>query len=426
MMDLSAIEPLFALKAFLLLRLLQHGIETWLSKTNMAWWSDSSRQKSAATELGISDADMTKTAAYSSARHLVGRIQALVGIVATILFLGSGGLGWVESRAAEITRYFNGGAIAQGLIFIGGLIFMTQLLNLPFAIYSTFVVEEKFGYNKQTVRGFMIDLIKGTILGVIFGALILSLILWIMETTGTLWWLYAWGAITVFSLMTAWIYPTLLAPLFNKFTPLEDGDLKNEILKLAEKTGFKADGLFLMDASKRSGHGNAYFTGVFGKKRIVLFDTLINSMSTSEVVAVLAHELGHFKLNHVRTGILRGLVMSLITFAGIGAMLHHENFYAAFSLSGVTNYGGLVVFSLWFGLLEFYLQPLQTWFSRRNEFAADNFAKATLGTGKTLAEALKKLREKSSVMPIAHPLFSAIYYSHPPMLERIKALLTQT
>jgi STE24 endopeptidase len=426
MIDFSAIEPQNALLVFLSLRLIQHAIESWLSITNKKWWSDSAHQTSAASDLGISVDDMKKASDYSTDRFYVSRVQALVGIVVSIVFLGSGGLGWIEKQATALNLSINGGSITKGLLFMGSLMLLTQLLGIPFAIYSTFVVEEKFGYNKQTMKGFITDLVKGTLLGIILGGLVLSLVLWIMETTGSLWWLYAWGAITLFSLLTAWIYPTLLAPLFNKFTPLEDGELKQEILKLASKTGFDAGSLYLMDASKRSGHGNAYFTGIFGKKRIVLFDTLVNSMSTHEVVAVLAHELGHFKLHHVRTGMLRGLITSLLIFAGIGAMMPHENFYSAFRLSGISHYGGLVVFSLWFGLLEFYLQPMQTWFSRRNEFAADEFAKKTLGTGVTLAEALKKLREKSSVMPIAHPLFSAMYYSHPPMLERINALLTQT
>ena len=426
MFELSTLDPLVALRAFLILRLVQHGIETWLSKSNKAWWSDEARQKEAATSLGITDSDMTKTAAYSTDRYYLGRVQALIGIIATIVFLGSGGLGWVEQQAMSLNTLVHGGMIAQGLFFIGMLTLFSQLLSLPFTLYSTFVIEEKFGYNKQTLKSFAVDLIKGTTLGVIFGSVILSIILWIMDSAESLWWLYAWGALSIFSLLTAWIYPTLLAPIFNKFTPLEDGELKREILTLAEKVGFKTDGLFVMDASKRSGHGNAYFTGLFGKKRIVLFDTLINSMNSNEVVAVLAHELGHFKLHHVRTGMIRGLFLSLAVFAGIGAMLPHQSFYTAFGLSGVTNYGGLVVFSLWFGLLEFYIQPLQTWFSRRNEFAADNFAKETLGTGATLAAALKKLREKSNVMPIANPYFSAMYYSHPPMLERIRTLLTQT
>lgn len=422
MSNLSSLNPATILQVFLGLRVIQHIVETWLAKKNKDWWSDKARQENAARSLGISPTEMEKTFQYSEAKFGLSRAHALVSILLSTAFFGLGGLGLVEKIAANLTTVASGGAITEGLIFIGLLTLVSQLVSLPFSIYATFVIEQKFGYNKQTPSGFISDLIKGTILGILLGSAILSIVLWIMESMGQLWWLYAWAALSVFSLFTAWIYPTLLAPLFNKFTPLADGELKDQINELAKKIGFRTDGLFVMDASKRSGHGNAYFTGVFGKKRIVLFDTLLNSMNNQEVVAVLAHELGHFKLHHVRTGMIRGLIISLLIFAGIGAMLPNGNFYEAFALSKVTNYAGLVIFSLWFGLIEFYLQPIQTWFSRKNEFAADQFAKSTLGTGTTLADALKKLREKSSVMPIAHPLFSAMYYSHPPMLERIAAL----
>jgi STE24 endopeptidase len=419
---LATTDALTILRVFLILRLLQHALETWLTKANRRWWSDPSRQKEAAQKLGINDEDMQRTVAYATDKYFFGRVHALVSIVAMILFLGSGGLGWCESLAGKINSWLGAGSIVQGLIFFGLLMLLTQLLSLPFSIYGTFVLEEKHGFNKQTAKGFISDLVKGLFLGVLLGSILMTAILWIMESTGQFWWLYAWATVTVFSLITAWIYPSLLAPLFNKFTPLSEGDLKTAIISLAKKVGFRSDGIFIMDASKRSGHGNAYFTGVFGKKRIVLFDTLIQSMSTQEVVAVLAHELGHFKLHHVRQGIIRGFAISLVIFAGLGALLPNPVFYQAFGLAGVSNYGGLVVFSLWFGILEFFLQPIQTWLSRRNEFAADQFAKQHIGTGSTLASALKKLREKSRVMPISHPLYSSIYYSHPPMLERINKL----
>lgn len=419
---LSSIQPITALRVFLLLRLIQHVAETWLARSNRAWWGDPKRQDEAARILGITASDMQKTVAYSSDRYNLSRFSSMVGIIATILFIGYGGLGWAEDLARSANQTLQGGQISEGLLFIGLLLLLSQLLSLPFAFYSTFVIEERYGYNKQTFRSFTVDLLKALLLGLVFGAMILSVILWIMQSMGPSWWLYAWAALSIFSLLTAWIYPSLLAPIFNKFTPLEEGELKREILDLAKGVGFRTDGLFIMDASKRSGHANAYFTGVFGKKRIVLFDTLVNSMNPKEVVAVLAHELGHFKLHHVRTGMIRGLTLSLIIFACIGALLSSKNFYLAFGLQDVSNHGGLVVFSLWFGLIEFYLQPLQTWFSRRNEFAADTFAKTTLGSSANLVSALKKLREKSSIMPIAHPLYSAMYYSHPPMLERIKTL----
>lgn len=422
MSNLSSIQPSLILQVFLILRIFQYAIEAWLSRKNKDWWSDKQRQEQAARSLGISPSEMEKTYKYSDAKFSLSQVHGLFGIVVSSVFFGFGGLGVTEAATLKINGAIQGGVISEGLIFIGMLMLMSQLISLPFSVYATFVIEQKFGYNKQTPLGFTSDLIKGTLLAVILGSAIMSIVLWIMGAMGDFWWFYAWAALSIFSLFTAWIYPSLLAPIFNKFTPLADGELKDQINELAQKIGFRTDGLFVMDASKRSGHGNAYFTGVFGKKRIVLFDTLLNSMSNQEVVAVLAHELGHFKLHHVRTGMIRGLILSLLIFAGIGAMLPNANFYEAFALIKVSNYAGLVIFSLWFGLIEFYLQPVQTWFSRRNEFAADQFAKSTLGTGKTLADALKKLREKSSVMPIAHPLFSAMYYSHPPMLERIAAL----
>ena len=337
MSNLSEINPSLILQVFLVLRIVQYAVETWLSRKNRDWWADKIRQDEAAKALGISNADMEKTAQYSEAKYGLSRAYAVTTIVISTAFFALGGLGVTEKVSLDLTGLVNGGIITEGLIFIGLLTLMSQLVSLPFSLYGTFVIEERFGYNKQTVKGFISDLIKGTILAVILGSGILSLVLWIMGAMGSLWWLYAWAALSMFSLITAWIYPTLLAPIFNKFTPLADGELKDQINALAQKIGFRTDGLFVMDASKRSGHGNAYFTGVFGKKRIVLFDTLISSMSNNEVVAVLAHELGHFKLHHVRTGMLRGLILSLLIFAGIGALLPNQNFYQAFELSKITD-----------------------------------------------------------------------------------------
>jgi STE24 endopeptidase len=227
---------------------------------------------------------------------------------------------------------------------------------------------------------------------------------------------------SAFSILTAWLYPTLLAPLFNKFSPVQDQDLLKRIEALASKVGFRTAGISVMDASKRSSHGNAYFTGVFGKKSIVLFDTLVSAMAAPEVVAVLAHELGHFKLHHVRWGLVRGILMTGVVFFILSRCLPMGEFYRAFGLNGVSNYAALIVFSLWFGLLDFVLQPLSNTISRRNEFAADRFAKEHTGGASELGSALLKLRETSSGMPISHPAFSAVYHSHPPLLERLVAL----
>jgi STE24 endopeptidase len=242
-----------------------------------------------------------------------------------------------------------------------------------------------------------------------------------MEKAGPAWWLYGWLAVSGFSVLTAWIYPTLLAPLFNRFSPLPEGELKDAIRALAERTGFRASGLFVMDASRRTTHGNAYFTGLFRDKRIVLFDTLLEALGTREIVAVLAHELGHFKLHHVRTRLLLGVLSTGILFYALGLCLPLTAFYTAFSLQP-SSYGALVVFGLWFGPLEFLLQPLENAISRRHEFAADAFAVARGVAASDLGEALLKLREKSRLLPLSHPLFSRVYHSHPPLLERLEAL----
>ena len=243
-----------------------------------------------------------------------------------------------------------------------------------------------------------------------------------MNSMGSTWFIYAWLTIFTFSLLTAWLYPSLLAPLFNKFSPLEEGDLKDGIFTLAEKINFKTDGISIMDASTRSSHGNAYFTGVFGKKKIVLFDTLVKSMTANEVVAVLAHELGHFKLHHIRWALIRSFFMTGIIFYLISLTLPLDDLYSAFGFAGKSNYAALVIFSLCFGPISFLFQPIGTYLSRRNEFAADAFALENLENKNLLGDALLKLRENSQVMPITHPLFSAVYYSHPPLLERLSKM----
>jgi STE24 endopeptidase len=295
------------------------------------------------------------------------------------------------------------------------------LFSLPFSLYSTFVIEEKHGFNRQTVRGFFLDQLKGLALGAALGTPILAAILAIMEKGGPSWWLWAWAAASAFSLFTAWIYPTLLAPLFIKYTPLPAGELRDGIVALAARIGFRTGGVFVMDASRRSAHGNAYFTGLFRQKRIVLFDTLLEAMGAREVVAVLAHELGHFKLHHVRWALVRGLLTTGLLFFLLGRCLPLTAFYAAFGLER-TSYGALAVFGTWFSLVSFVLQPIGSALSRRHEFAADAFAIASGAAPTDLAEALLKLREKNRVLPISHPLYSRVYHSHPPLLERLAAM----
>jgi STE24 endopeptidase len=413
------VAPLLVL--FVVLRLLQQAAESALGAANRRYAIDPARLATAGRALAIDDEELARAVAYSGDRYRFGRLYAWSEVGVGLAFIALGGLGLVEGGAQALAGDLGGGVTLTGLAFFGIASALSGLFDLPFDVYRTFVIEERHGFNRQTPRGFVLDRIKGLALGVALGAPILGAILWIMERMGPTWWLWAWAVVTGFSIFAAWIYPALLAPLFNKFTPLPEGDLRDAILELARRVGFRAGGLFVMDASRRTAHGNAYFTGLFGQKRIVLFDTLLEAMGHRQVVAVLAHELGHYKLHHVRWAIVRSVGTSGLLFYALSLCLPLTPFYTAFFLEK-TSYGALLVFSLWFGLVSFLLQPLSNALSRRHEFAADAFALRNGATAAELGEALRKLREKSRMLPLSHPLYSRVYHSHPPLLERLRAM----
>lgn len=420
--EFMQLSPSQLLLIFLALRLIQHMLERGLAYANRSYYLDRSRQAAAQQALGIGDADMQRTVAYTEDKYRFATVSGAVMLPLTVLFLAFGGLGKIEQVATTASASLGGGSLLTGLFFFAVLGLLSSVVSLPFDYYRIFSIEQRHGFNRQTPRGFWLDRLKGLLLALLLGGLVLSGLLWIMESAGPRWWLWAWVAMSLFSVLTAWIYPTFLAPIFNKFSKIEDAELSQAIDALAAKVGFHTAGVFVMDASKRSSHGNAYFTGVFGKKRIVLFDTLVQSLKTSEVVAVLAHELGHFKLRHVRWALIRGVATTGLMFWLLSLALPRTEFYSSFALSGVSNYGALIVFSMWFGLIDFYLAPASNWLSRRNEFAADAFAVQQVGGAEELARALLKLRETSHAMPLSHPLYSSVYHSHPPLLERLRAM----
>jgi STE24 endopeptidase len=411
----------FLLLLFIVLRLAQQVVEAWLGAANRRYAVDPKRLAEAGRALEIPNDELAKAVDYSGDRYRFGRLYGWVEVVVGLAFIALGGLGVVEGAATGLAELGGGGAILTGLAFFGIVALLSGAFDLPFDAYSTFVIEERHGFNRQTPGGFVLDRVKGLGLAVALGGPVLAAILWIMERMGSGWWLWAWGVTTAFSVFAAWIYPAVLAPLFNKFTPLEDGELKDSILELSQRVGFRAGGLFVMDASRRTAHGNAYFTGLFGQKRIVLFDTLLEAMGTRQVVAVLAHELGHFKLHHVRWAIVRSVATSGLLFYVLSLCLPLTPFYSAFFLEQ-TSHGALAVFSLWFGLVSFLLQPLYNALSRKHEFAADAFALRHGATAAELGEALRKLREKSRLLPLSHPLYSRVYHSHPPLLERLRVM----
>ncbi|HSD65645.1 MAG TPA: M48 family metallopeptidase [Vicinamibacteria bacterium] len=406
---------------FLALRLAQQVAETALARLNRRHALDPGRLAEAGRALDIGEGEMAKAVAYSSDRHRFGLAYGWAEVVVGLAFLAAGGLGIVEAGARRVAGGLGLGPVAAGLAFFAILGLLTALFELPFDLYATFRIEERHGFNRQTLGGFLLDRLKGVAIAVVLGGPMLAAILWLMGRMGPSWWLWAWGVTTAFSLFAAWIYPAVLAPLFNRFTPLPDGELREAILALARRTGFRAGGISVMDASRRTAHGNAYFTGVFGQKRIVLFDTLLEAMGSREVVAVLAHELGHFKLHHVRWAMARGIATSGLVFYVLSLCLPLAAFYSAFSLER-SAYGALAVFGLWFSLVSFLLHPLENALSRRHEFAADTFALRNGATATELGDALRKLSEKSRHLPVTHPLYSRIYHSHPPLLERLRAM----
>lgn len=403
---------------FVVLRIFQQIIESILAYMNMRYVEDPSHQKEAAGVLNLTPDSLSKSLAYARDRFRFGQFSAWTELSYTLLFIVFGGFGVAERLALGITD----NAVLQGLIVFAALGVLSFVAGLPFSYYHTFVIEERHGFNRQSKKNFWLDQVKGILLGSILGGIILALLLWIMNAMGSSWWWVAWLAFFGFSLATAWLYPVVLAPLFNKFSPLDEGDLKTEIFRLAQKIEFQAEGISIMDASTRSSHGNAYFTGVFGKKKIVLFDTLVKSMTLKEIVAVLAHELGHFKLNHVRWGLIRNFFTTGVMFYLLSLCLPLTEFYTSFGFAGISSYGALIVFAMWFGLLGFLMQPFTTLISRRHEFQADAFALASIEDQRALGDALLKLRETSHSMPISHPWYSAFYHSHPPLLERLKAM----
>lgn len=416
------LTPTILLVVFIVIRIAQESIETFLSILNRRYYAAPDRQREAQKILGIKPEDMGKTLQYSLDKNRFGLWESWISAAMTLTFIALGGFGWAERLSQDLSLKLASDPIVVGLIFFTILSLASSFLSLPFEVIHTFGIEQKHGFNRQTVRGFILDRVKGLVLGFVLGGALLSAILWVMERMGDTWWLWAWGLMFGFSLLTAWLYPTFLAPLFNKFQPLEDGELKTKIFELAKRVDFAADGISVMDASKRSSHGNAYFTGVFGKKKIVLFDTLVKSMSADEIVAVMAHELGHFKLHHIRWSLVRGFFMTGLMLWGLSLCLPLDMFYHAFGMGGASTYGALVVFSLWFSPLGFIIQPLSSYLSRRNEFAADAFALQQTTNKRLLGDALLKLRENNQAMPLSHPLFSAMYHSHPPMLERLRAM----
>ena len=369
----------------------------------------------------ISLAAHQKAADYTVAKSRLGLVEMAFSAAVLLGWTLLGGLGALNSLLLE----WLGPGMAQQLALLACFAAVGGLLDLPFSLYGTFVVEQRFGFNKMTWRLWLADMAKGVVLGAAIGLPIAALILWLMGAAGPAWWLWAWAVWMGFNLLLLVVYPTFIAPLFNKFQPLEDESLKARVTALMQRCGFAAKGLFVMDGSKRSAHANAYFTGFGAAKRVVFYDTLLAKLSPGEVDAVLAHELGHFKHRHITKRIVLMFALSLAGFALVGWLASRPWFYTGLgvrpNLQGPNDALALLLFMLAVPVFTFFVSPLAAQFSRRHEFEADAFAAAQT-SGQDLGTALLKLYEDNASTLTPDPVFVKFYYSHPPASERLQRL----
>ncbi len=358
-----------------------------------------------------------KAADYNCAKTRVRLADLVVSSVLLLVWTLGGALDFLDG----VIRPYQLSAVWTGTIFIIAVVLISSLLDLPLSLYRTFRLEQRFGFNKMNIRLFVTDLLKNALLMVVIGTPLIMVVLWFMDNSGAWWWLYVWLTWFGTNLVMVWAYPAVIAPLFNKFRPLDNAELSTRIAALLDRNGFTSNGIFVMDGSTRSTHGNAYFTGLGANKRIVFFDTLIDELSYDEIEAVLAHELGHFKCGHIRKRLAILGVTFLIGFAILGVLLGVPWFYAGLGVSEPSAYMALTLFVLVAPAFSFFLQPLFSSMSRKHEFEADDFAKAQVRSG-SLINALVKLYKENANTLTPDPLYSAFHDSHPPAPIRVAHL----
>jgi STE24 endopeptidase len=378
----------------------------------------------------ISLAAHQKAADYSAAQLRLGQVELLLGAALLLGWTLFGGLQWLNTA---LLHFFEAG-LAQQMALVVAFTLIGSLLDLPFDLWRTFVLEAKFGFNKTTWQLWLGDMVKGALLGALIGLPILALVLWLMGQAGSWWWLYAWGVLVAFQMLMLLVYPLWIAPLFNQFKPLEDADLIARTTALMQQAGMRAKGFFVMDGSRRSSHANAYFTGLGKSKRVVFYDTLMDKLSPPELDAVLAHELGHFKHGHVSKRMVLMLAASFAGFALLGWLSGQLWFYDGLGVRPVigldANAGSalglnagmaLLLFSLALPIFTFFLSPLFAALSRKDEFQADQYA-CQLASGQNLGQALLKLYSDNASTLTPDPWFVRFYASHPPAAQRLAAM----
>ena len=355
--------------------------------------------------------------AYTRANAILGIGEGIFSLVVLFTFWWLGGFGWLD----EQVRSFGYGSIVTGLLFIGAVLVAQMILSIPFDLYSTFGLEEKFGFNRTTFSTWCLDRVKGLFLGLIIGAPLLVALLWIFETVPVAW-LWGWILMTGFSLILTYVAPIWIMPLFNKFEPLEEGELKTAIHKMAKDCDFPLREVTIMDGSKRSAKSNAFFTGLGKNKRIALFDTLVQNHTIPELVGVLAHEIGHFKKRHIVKSLLIGILTTGALFFLLGLMMENRSLFDAFGVRETSVYVSLVLFGIVMTPMNEILSIGSNWLSRKHEFEADAYAAEVTGNPQAMADALRKLSKDNLSNLTPHPFYVFLNYTHPPVAERVGAL----
>jgi STE24 endopeptidase len=408
----------FLLLVFLVLFLLRSATQYTLHRLNLAHLRQYGTTVPAIFQDTVDQETLKKISAYTIDSDHFHMGASLIHQGLTLVVLLSGFLPWLT----KAIRSWGFGLIVEGLIFFAILSLLTSLSRIPFGLYDTFVIEERYGFNRMTLRMWIIDLLKSVMIQFLLGGLVLWLLLVLVVHGGEAWWVWAWMLVGGFELMMLWLYPVVIAPLFNKFEPIENLGLVESIKNLMDKVGLRVKAVLKMDAGKRSKHTNAYFTGIGKTKRIVLFDTLLESHPEKEIISVLAHEVGHWKKRHVLKQIILIEMLSFAVFYTVDRLLNWPLLYQTFGFAQPTVYIGIFLIGAILSPLGYFAQPLESAISRRFEREADDFVLELTKMAEPMRNALKRLASDNLANLIPHPLYAWFYYSHPPLVERIERL----
>ena len=402
---------------FIALILIKFLLETYLKIRNLKSIDNNKDSVPPRFKDVVTEEEYKKSILYNTDRIKFQIFTALFGSVVLVIFTIGGLLNYLTQVVMDMTSSNVLGAVLLGLL----LIIVEEIISIPISIYSTFVIEERHGFNKTTRKTFVTDIFKGLLISGVISSILYATVIFIIISAGDLWWIYAFAAVFTLQAIIFFLYPVLIMPLFNKFEPLDDEQFKKPIEKLLEKVDFKSKGLFVMNASLRSTHGNAFFTGFGKNKRIVFFDTLLKTINPDEMEAILGHELGHYKLGHIRKTLISSLVFGFLGFYILNEIFKSDNFFLAHGLENLTVYSKFLMFYLVIGSYTFFTKPITSALSRKREFEADDFS-FQFTDGEHMISGLLKLTKDNASNLTPDPLYSSYYYSHPPIAERVASI----